>query len=119
MFDIPVCFNERSDRKATALKARRLPNVGWTEPYGDTRRMREVALALLLSQWELSAISISFVRQDVEDTFQQMGTVLIWQLSTKQQIPRARTRIIHRSFKVLKSHSNVCARGYTYVCVRG
>ena len=58
--------------------------VGQTEPYGDTRRMREVALALLLSQWELSAVAISFVRQDVEDTFQQIGTMLIWKLSTKQ-----------------------------------
>lgn len=69
MFDIPLCFlSAQRDMKATALKVRHPPMVGWTKPYGDTRRMREVALALLPSQWELSAISISFVRQDVEDT---------------------------------------------------
>lgn len=59
-----VLLSAQRDRKATALKVRRLPMVGSTEPYGDTRRMMEVALALLLSRYKLPAISILFVRQE-------------------------------------------------------
>ena len=58
------------------------------------------AVGPLPGQWELSAISISIVRQDVEDTVQQMGTMLIWKLS-KESKSLARARALFSLFSYL------------------